>query len=106
MKTTETKATVMTTFSVNDELLQRLRNLCEVYEQSIAYYVNHCALLKMRCAQFEQLPLHYTNHQWKPTTKIQVRLSRIVWEYLETSCVNKSRFLNDAINEHTIAIEL
>lgn len=102
MKTTETKVTVMTTFSVNVELLERLRYYCEEYDHTIAYYVNHCALLKMRCAQFEQLPLHYTNRQWKPTTKIQVRLPRIVWEWLEMNCVNKSRFLNDAINEHTL----
>lgn len=98
MKTTETRHTVQTTLSINVELLNTLRLLANINEMHVSDYINQCALDKCRQEQHGTI-IYQTNRQWKPTRKIQIRLNRFVWEFLEMRALNKSRFINDAINE-------
>lgn len=99
MNTTDTTKTKMTTLSISVRLLNELHHRAH-QRHPLSYFINRAALMKLREAQL-LTPISWpTNRQWRPVKKMQVRLDRQVWEYLELNCVPKSRFVNDAIYEN------
>lgn len=99
MNTTDTSKTKMTTLSISVRMLNELHRRADG-RHPISYYINRAALMKLREAQALMPNVWLTNKQWRPVKKMQLRLERRVWEYLEMNCIPKSRFINDAIYEN------